>query len=114
MFKAALIGIVFATLLLPTTAGAQGGDDCSPREQKLGACDDPSQGAGGTEQDTTEERCGNLKQGEQCGEGNGRQTAGGQGTGKVSHAGWPPITGVLWKVLEEGRGSHQRTGTEDN
>ena len=34
------------------------------------------------------------------------------GTGKVSHKGWPKITGILWKVLDSG--NHQRTGTEDN
>ncbi len=53
-----------------------------------------------------------AKAGEQCGEGNGRQTPGGSGTGKVSHKGWPKITGILWQVLDSG--NHQRTGTEDN
>ncbi len=39
----------------------------------------------------------------QCGLGNGRQTVGGTGTGKVSHAGWPPITGELLVVDDAGR-----------
>lgn len=59
-----------------------------------------------------EDRCGPQKQGEQCGEGNGRQTPGGGDTGNVSHKGWPKITGILWKVLDSG--DHERTGTEDN
>jgi hypothetical protein len=58
------------------------------------------------------DRCGPDKQGEQCGEGNGRQTPGGVGTGNVSHKGWPKITGILWKVLDSR--DHERTGTEDN
>jgi hypothetical protein len=57
-----------------------------------------------------EDRCEPVKSGEQCGEGNGRQTPG--GGGKVSHKGWPKITGILWKVLDSG--NHQRAGTEDN
>ena len=59
-----------------------------------------------------EDRCGPKKQGEQCGEGNGRQTPGGVGTGNVSHKGWPKITGILWKVLDSG--DHEREGTKDN
>jgi Ca2+-binding RTX toxin-like protein len=58
------------------------------------------------------DRCAPVRAGEQCGEGNGRQTAGGGTTGNVSHKGWPPITGILWKVLDSG--DHERTGTADN
>ena len=58
------------------------------------------------------DRCEPRKQGEQCGEGNGRQTPGGAGTGKVSHKGWPKITGILWQVLDSR--DHERAGTEDN
>jgi hypothetical protein len=73
-----------ACLVTPATALAQdGGDRCAPR-----------------------------KSGEQCGEGNGRKTAGGGNTGNVSHAGWPAITGILWKVQDSG--NHTRTGTADN
>ncbi len=63
-------------------------------------------------QDEEGDRCEPRKQGEQCGEGNGRRTPGGGNTGNVSHKGWPAITGILWKVLD--RRDHQRTGTEDN
>jgi Ca2+-binding RTX toxin-like protein len=56
--------------------------------------------------------CATVRSGEQCGPGNGRQTPGGIGTGNVSHKGWPAITGVLWKVLDNG--DHQFTGTADN
>jgi hypothetical protein len=63
-------------------------------------------------QDEETDRCEPRKQGEQCGEGNGRTTAGGGSTGNVSHKGWPPITGILWKVVDSR--DHERTGTEDN
>ena len=56
--------------------------------------------------------CKNLKAGEQCGAGNGRQTAG--GGAKVTHKGWPAVTGVLWKVISMGRGHRARTGGSDN
>jgi Ca2+-binding RTX toxin-like protein len=84
MPKSALFGIVFALLLAPAIAQAQDEDRCAPREP-----------------------------GVQCGEGNGRQTEGGTGTGKVSHAGWPKITGILWMVRESA-GTHKFVGTEDN
>ena len=42
--------------------------------------------------------CGDAEPGVQCGPGNGRQTAG--GGEKVSHAGWPAVSGILWKVLD--------------
>jgi hypothetical protein len=58
--------------------------------------------------------CLDVKIGENCGPGNSRKTGGGTGTGKVSHAGWPAITGVLWQVTSSGRGSHRRTGTKRN
>jgi hypothetical protein len=40
--------------------------------------------------------CGLARPGERCAAGAGRQTPG--GGEKVSHAGWPAITGILWKV----------------
>jgi RTX calcium-binding nonapeptide repeat (4 copies) len=52
--------------------------------------------------------CEPRRAGEQCGPGNGRKTPG--GGGKVSHKGWPRITGVLWSVQEGGRGAHSHTG----
>jgi Ca2+-binding RTX toxin-like protein len=57
-------------------------------------------------------RCGKLGGGEQCQERHGAKTPG--GTGKVSHKGWPAITGVLWKVVTDGRGKHHHVGTSDN
>jgi hypothetical protein len=48
--------------------------------------------------------------GEQCGPGNGRRTSG--GGDKVSHRGWPAITGILWKVLD--RRAHRKLGSPDN
>ncbi len=56
--------------------------------------------------------CAPHRAGEQCGDGAGRQTAG--GGEKVSHAGWPAITGILWKVTAASGGAHDKTGTEDN
>jgi hypothetical protein len=46
----------------------------------------------------------------QCGPGNGRQTVG--GGDKVSHKGWPRITGVLAKVLDSS--SRKLVGAEGN
>src|SRR3954469_4179244 len=54
--------------------------------------------------------CGHVRSGEQCGTGNGRRTAG--GGEKVSHKGWPAVTGVLWKVLDSG--SHAKIGGPGN
>jgi Ca2+-binding RTX toxin-like protein len=42
--------------------------------------------------------CGATEPGVQCGPGNGRKTPG--GGEKVSHKGWPAVTGILWKVLD--------------
>src|SRR5436190_3351861 len=46
-----------------------------------------------------------------CGPGNGRRTRG--GGNKVSHLGWPPVTGILWIVRESAQGQRD-TGTELN
>jgi hypothetical protein len=46
-----------------------------------------------------------------CGPGNGRRTRG--GGNKVSHLGWPPVTGILWIVRESTQGQRD-TGTELN
>src|SRR4051794_36906709 len=47
--------------------------------------------------------CGPPQAGVQCGPGNGRRTTGGTGTGKVSHRGWPAVTGILWIADNAGR-----------
>jgi Ca2+-binding RTX toxin-like protein len=48
--------------------------------------------------------CGDPEPGVRCAAGNNRQTAG--GGDKVSHAGWPAVSGILWKVLDStGRGA---------
>jgi hypothetical protein len=44
--------------------------------------------------------CGAVPAGQRCEAGNGRQTPG--GGEKVSHAGWPAVTGILWKVTDGG------------
>jgi hypothetical protein len=51
------------------------------------------------------ELCAAAKPGTQCQPGNNRQTPG--GGDKVSHEGWPAISGVFWKVLH---GEHVFTG----
>jgi hypothetical protein len=58
----------------------------------------------------TVDSCQPRRAGEQCGPGKGRQTAG--GGAKVSHKGWPAITGILWQILDSGH--HQKTGGADN
>jgi hypothetical protein len=57
-----------------------------------------------------QERCGQLKANEKCHEGNGAKAPG--GGEKVSHAGWPAITGIYWQV-EDGHSS-KHSGTPDN
>jgi hypothetical protein len=57
-----------------------------------------------------QERCGQLKANEKCHEGGGKRAAG--GGEKVSHKGWPAITGIYWQV-EDGHNS-RHTGTADN
>ena len=55
--------------------------------------------------------CPPVRAGEHCGPGNGRKTSG--GGDKVSHAGWPAITGVFFIVQRRG-GKHRFTGTKLN
>jgi hypothetical protein len=54
--------------------------------------------------------CASSRSGEQCGPGDGRRTAG--GGEKVSHKGWPAVSGILWKVLDSA--NHSKTGGADN
>lgn len=60
--------------------------------------------------DEAAEICAPAKPGEQCGPGNGRKTSG--GGAKVTHAGWPAVTGVLWKVLDSD--DHDKVGGDAN
>jgi len=60
--------------------------------------------------DEAAEICAPATAGEQCGPGNGRQTSG--GGAKVTHAGWPAVTGVLWKVLDSR--DHRKAGGPAN
>jgi RTX calcium-binding nonapeptide repeat (4 copies) len=55
--------------------------------------------------------CPRVKRGEHCGPGLGRRTAG--GGDKVSHRGWPAITGVFFVVQVHG-GKHRFRGTKLN
>lgn len=57
------------------------------------------------------EVCDAAPAGVKCQLGEGRQTDGGPGTGKVSHKGWPKVTGVLWILDHNGR---RGTGTDLN
>jgi RTX calcium-binding nonapeptide repeat (4 copies) len=60
--------------------------------------------------DRAAELCAPAKAGEQCGPGNGRRTSG--GGAKVTHAGWPAVTGILWKVLDSR--DHDKAGGAAN
>ena len=60
---------------------------------------------------TARDFCLPRRAGEQCGPGNGRKTAG--GGEKVSHKGWPAVTGILWKVMARA-GRHATTGGPRN
>jgi RTX calcium-binding nonapeptide repeat (4 copies) len=55
--------------------------------------------------------CPPVEPGEHCGPGNGRRTGG--GGDKVSHKGWPAITGVFFVVQAHG-GKHRFKGTRLN
>jgi Ca2+-binding RTX toxin-like protein len=55
--------------------------------------------------------CDDVPLGIECQAGDGRQTEGGKEHGKVSHKGWPKITGELWVVDHNGRSG---TGTKLN
>jgi hypothetical protein len=54
--------------------------------------------------------CADAGPGVRCGPGGGRRTPGGDG--KVSHRGWPAITGILWQV-HDGLG-YRKSGGPDN
>jgi hypothetical protein len=68
----------------------------------------PQVGAG--QKADPDEVCGAPKQGEHCGPGLGRHTAG--GGDKVSHKGWPRVTGIFW-IVNDSR-DHKRIGGPDN
>lgn len=55
--------------------------------------------------------CPPARAGESCDEGGGRQTPG--GGEKVSHKGWPKVTGILWKV-NDSRGSSKTGGARND
>lgn len=52
--------------------------------------------------------CAGKRQGETCGPGYGRRTPG--GNGKVSHKGWPAVTGILWMVTTQDRSARTLIG----
>ena len=58
-----------------------------------------------------EEVCGPDRKGEHCGPGNDRQTKG--GGEKVSHKGWPEISGIFW-IVQDSSGNHRKAGGPDN
>jgi hypothetical protein len=92
----------------------------SDRAQRFGICGagaalilaaclvGPSSGL--SQQVDPEDVCGSPKQGEHCGPGNDRRTSG--GGDKVSHKGWPAVTGILWIVNDSG--NHRKIGGSDN
>lgn len=83
MPRSSLVGLLILALALPAAAFAgRGGDD----------------------------PCAPRRSGEQCGPGGGRRTVG--GGEKVSHRGWPAITGIFFKVTDDG--GHHKVGGSDN
>ena len=67
--------------------------------------------AGARQDEESTDRCaGRETSGTNCQEGNGRKVPG--GGEKVSHKGWPAVTGLLW--ISETAGSRSYEGTEDN
>jgi Ca2+-binding RTX toxin-like protein len=55
--------------------------------------------------------CGAQRADETCGPGNGRKTEG--GGEKVSHKGWPAITGILWQVRHASGSSQTGSALDD-
>ena len=55
--------------------------------------------------------CGQPRSDETCGPGNGRKTEG--GGEKVSHKGWPAVTGILWQVRHTRGSSRSGSGLDD-
>jgi RTX calcium-binding nonapeptide repeat (4 copies) len=69
-------------------------------------------GRGDAPTDEIAKLCGPRRAGETCSAGNGRKTPG--GGDKVSHKGWPAITGILWKVNANDRKPRSKTGGAKN
>lgn len=103
----ALLGLLLP-LWLPTLASASSrGWEPVLDLEPAGEDDEPE---GDSEEAYAERYCAPQREGEQCGPGYGRQTAG--GGEKVSHKGWPAVTGILWKVVaDDGR---RKVGGERN
>jgi hypothetical protein len=55
--------------------------------------------------------CPPFQSGVHCGPGNNRRTSG--GGGKVSHKGWPAVSGIFW-IVQDGRGHANGAGTPLN
>ena len=66
--------------------------------------------AGLTQKEDPDDVCGPYKRGEHCGPGNDRHTSG--GGEKVSHKGWPKVSGIFWVVNDSP--NHNRIGGPDN
>lgn len=87
------------------------GDDDGPVATQSLAAVAPIGGVGGPGASPLRpDLCANLPDGVQCRPGGGARTPG--GGEKVSHRGWPAITGIVWKVLD-GTG-HRKQGGRDN
>ena len=101
------------TVLVRTTP--LGGTPSYTRSEVLVQAKDPPQPdppkQNPTPRPTARDACLPRRAGEQCGPGNGRRTAG--GGAKVSHKGWPALSGILWKVTSSA-GHHSKTGGPKN
>src|SRR5688500_1282513 len=83
-----LVALLAGALLLPVAAGASRAIDS----------------------EEAAELCAPRRSGENCGPGNGRRTPG--GGEKVSHKGWPAVTGILWQVMDSD--DARKTGGDAN
>ncbi len=71
----------------------------------------PCSAIAGAREEAPGDRCAERETaGTNCQEGNGRRVAG--GGDKVSHKGWPAVTGLLW--IAETAGARTYDGTDDN
>src|SRR5689334_17040469 len=71
----------------------------------------PAAAGSAAETDTVARLCSGADAAVRCQPGNGRQTPG--GGDKVSHKGWPAITGVFWQVMDS-TGRHAVGGPDND
>jgi hypothetical protein len=84
-----------ACLIVPTVGFSA---DTPPGRERPSRIDRTPTPSGDSDLGATETLCANTPANVNCGPGHGRQTSG--GGAKVSHKGWPAVSGILWQVMD--------------